>query len=98
MLTKYIVTFDVQNGVPNDYNKIHESVKSTFTANSDGYIRIKSLSTVYLMKTKLGINDLRIFFSNSIKKTVYVIVITYDGKCSAYLKGSDIDFLNKEKY
>ena len=98
MASKYLITFDIVDGVGNDYEDILKMIKTKYNANLlSGYIRLGSLSTVYLIKTNLTEGELRDMFRNAVSKTMYVIVVKYISR-SWWLRESDSDELENNNY
>ena len=98
MASKYLITFDIVDGENKDYDDIFNMIDTKYDANIlSGYIRLSSLSTVYLIKTNLTADELRDMFHNVISKTTYVIVVKYIS-CAWSLQEPDSVYLKKKNY
>ena len=98
MADKFLATFNIVKGSPEDYVEILDAVKRKYRSGDiKHYIRLGSLSTTYLIKSTLTATQLSQAFSKFIKKTTYVIVVKYiDDNWS--LLPNDSEYLNEHNY
>ena len=96
-MAKFIVSFDIVDGNSTNYEEIFNAVKSNYPDNFSGYVRLGSLSTVYLIKSNLSMEEIRNIFVNATQKTILVIVAKYV-EATGHLNKDDLDYLYNNKY
>ena len=98
MADKFLATFNIVKGSPEDYVEILDAVERKYRSGDiKHYVRLGSLSTTYLLKSTLTASQLTQAFSKFIKKTTPVIIVKYiDNYWS--LPSTDSEYLNEHNY
>lgn len=79
-MPQYLISFDIKNGSPEDYDDIHSSIQKFFSNNC------RILTTTYLVKVdnNLDLDKTKENIKESIDNSIHIIVAKLDSWSGSY--------------